>query len=276
MPDLMTVHAPDPHEPKKRPVWPYLLLIALLLNAGILTAWLRPWEAEEENVVAQATADLEQQNESVAVSSDQKDTVTGEQVSVTSENKEGTVNAVIKTDSRESAPESDTVVAETKTGRDGKVSQNASLPNKDNNETEPVEEKTVLGEQALTDSAIASLELNPSARELEILRKQIKEERDSVNTYSPEAYRPPDNNEAESEQRALEFERLPEEVKKELPDISISGHIYSNNPESRIVNINGRIIREGEDVTNGLKVEEITVSGVIFKYREFRFRIRAF
>ena len=241
VPDLMTVHASDLHEPKKRPVWPYLLLIALLLNAGILAAWLRPWEAEKENIVAQAT-----------------------------------VNAKAETAIMESAPEADTAVAETKTGTAGKVSQNVSLPDKDNNETEPVQEKTVPEEQALTDSAIASLELNPSASELKILRRQIKEERDSVDNYPAEAYGPVDNNETEPEQTVLAFESLPEEIKKELPDISISGHIYSNNPRDRIVNINGRIIREGENMTDGLKVEEITVSGVIFSYRKLRFRIRAF
>lgn len=276
VPDLMTVHAHSPHGPKKRPVWPYLLLTALLLNAGILTAWLRPWETGEQNAAAQATADIEQQNESAAVSSDRKDTVTGEQVSATSGVEDGAVNTETKTDSRESATASDTVVAETRTDTAGKVSRKTSLPGKDNNKTEAAQEKTVPEERVLTDSAIASLALNPSARELEILRKQIKEERDSVNDYSPEAYRPPDNNDTESEQTVLEFERLPEEIKKELPDISISGHIYSNNPGSRIVNINGRIIREGEDVSNGLKVEEITVSGVIFSYRELCFRIRTF
>ena len=265
VPDLMTVHAPDPHEPKKRPVWPYLLLIALLLNAGILTAWLRPWNQQHRADVAQLT--IEQQKEQAAVEPDQEDIVA---------NAEENISIATKTTGKKSAPVSDTEVAETKTDTAGKVSRNVSLLSKDNNETDPVQEKTVSGEQALTDSAIASLELNPSARELEILRKQIKEERDSVNDYSPEAYRPPDNNDTESEQTVLEFERLPEEIKKELPDISISGHIYSNNPGSRIVNINGRIIREGEDVSNGLKVEEITVSGVIFSYRELRFRIRTF
>ena len=276
VPDLMTVHAPVQRGPKKRQVWPYLLLTALLLNAGILTAWLRPWETGEQNAVAQATADIEQQNKSAAASSDRKDTVTGKQVSATSGVKDGTVNTETRTDSRESATKPDTVVAETRTDTSGKVSRKASLPDKDNNKTEAAQEKTVPEEQALTDSAIASLALNPSARELKILRNQIKEERTSVNAYSPEAYRPVDNNEAEPEQTVLEFEKLPEEIKKELPDISISGHIYSNNPVSRIVNINGRIIREGEDVTTGLKVEEITVSGVIFSYRELRFRKRAF
>lgn len=61
-----------------------------------------------------------------------------------------------------------------------------------------------------------------------------------------------------------------------LPAISITGHIYSNEPSSRMVNINGHIIREGDTVSEGLKVEEITPEGVILDYEGKRISMRAF
>ena len=74
----------------------------------------------------------------------------------------------------------------------------------------------------------------------------------------------------------LDISQLPLSIKKGLPEISINGHIYSNDPMSRLVNINGSIIREGETVTTGLKVNEITMSGVVFDYGGTLFSVRAF
>lgn len=79
-----------------------------------------------------------------------------------------------------------------------------------------------------------------------------------------------------SEQRILERNELPVSIQQELPDISIAGHIYSNDSLSRIVNINGKIVREGETITAGLKLEEITEYGVILSYQGYRFRMRGF
>ena len=63
-------------------------------------------------------------------------------------------------------------------------------------------------------------------------------------------------------------------MQKELPSISIKGHIYSDNPSSRMVNINGHIMREGEEIADDLRIDEITLSGVILTYKDVRFRIR--
>ena len=123
---------------------------------------------------------------------------------------------------------------------------------------------------------IASLGLNPSAKEIELLRSAIKEEREFTEDSSPSEPVPVKVIKSKSEKKVIEYGRLPSNIKKELPTISIKAHIYSNDPSSRIANVNGIIIREGDNVIKGLKVQKITMSGIIFNYGSYRFRMRAF
>src|SRR3989304_1233253 len=54
VPDLLTVQDILVQEPKKRLLWPYFLLIALLLNAGLFMWWLNPWQSKKPKVVVQS------------------------------------------------------------------------------------------------------------------------------------------------------------------------------------------------------------------------------
>ncbi len=242
VPDLMTFHTHGPDSEHKRMLWPYLLLAALVLNAAIFTAWLRPWKEKEQTATVQPTSNIEHRHENAAADPERGNNETGVTVANAKVNK--TVKASDNS-SLKSAPD--------------KIKPAAVKKNADATDKSPADDKT------------ASPKINMSDQELTILRSKIKEE-----ISSPKDYPPVNDNEAGSDNRVLEFSQLPEEIRKELPEISVSGHIYSDNPGARIVNINGRILREGEAVTKGLDVKEITMSGVIFSYQDFRFRIRAF
>lgn len=69
------------------------------------------------------------------------------------------------------------------------------------------------------------------------------------------------------------LDQLPLSVRGNLPPLHVSGHAYSPEPASRVVRINEKILQEGETLTPGLKVEEITSEGTVFSYRGYRFRI---
>lgn len=88
--------------------------------------------------------------------------------------------------------------------------------------------------------------------------------------------RSPADTGADQEQGVPDQGGLPLSVRQDLPDISITGHIYSNEPASRIVNINGQILREGETVAADLKLEEITSDGIVLSFRGYRFHMRTF
>jgi hypothetical protein len=65
-------------------------------------------------------------------------------------------------------------------------------------------------------------------------------------------------------------------MREDMPEIKISGHVYFETPEDRLVIVNGRTAREGQTVASGLQIEEITSSGVIFVYDDRRFSMKGF
>jgi general secretion pathway protein B len=76
-----------------------------------------------------------------------------------------------------------------------------------------------------------------------------------------------------AENRIYRLKELPEPLKKTLPNFTITAFLYSATPSSRMVQINGHMLREGEDLSPGLKLEEITPDGVIMSSRTYRFSV---
>ncbi len=79
---------------------------------------------------------------------------------------------------------------------------------------------------------------------------------------------PPDKN------KLYSVQELPDSIRQKLPDFSFSVFLYSDEPASRTVRVNGVMMKEGQYVTAGLKLEEIIPDGVIFSYMNYRFRVR--
>jgi len=79
-----------------------------------------------------------------------------------------------------------------------------------------------------------------------------------------------------SEHKVFNLAELPSSVQQGLPEINISLHYYTAEPSSRMVRINDKTMREGQDLVAGLKLEEITPTGIVFSYQDYRFRIKAF
>lgn len=52
-----------------------------------------------------------------------------------------------------------------------------------------------------------------------------------------------------------------------LPKIVIAMHMYSETPANRLVQINDKALKEGDEIENGLKLVQITPTGVTLNYR---------
>jgi general secretion pathway protein B len=73
-------------------------------------------------------------------------------------------------------------------------------------------------------------------------------------------------------QNVISMAELPLALQQELPPMTISFHAYSANLRDRLVGINNRMLREGDDVAPGLKLEQITPEGMILGYKGYSFR----
>lgn len=65
---------------------------------------------------------------------------------------------------------------------------------------------------------------------------------------------------------------LPESTRRELPRLAISGSVYSDDPASRFVMVNGEVVREGAKLGAELVLEQIGPRELVLRFRGQRFR----
>lgn len=239
VPDLMTPEDVIAEETKKRSLWPYLIVGALILNAGLLAWWLA-WHSKKPDVAAHSTA--------------------GRQL---------TANADVA-----SPPEpAKTLNAETRPSGEKPSSQpEPSAPGpavKQGNSTQknqPLQAKADLQKNVESKPAPAD-----ASKESQETHRAVPQQAPAVNqpAAEPRTVTVP----APMKNKLYSLNELPPTLQQSLPALSISTHLYSADTSSRVVRINGQTLREGQFLTAGLKLEEITFEGVIFSYQNYRFRI---
>lgn len=69
-----------------------------------------------------------------------------------------------------------------------------------------------------------------------------------------------------SKPAVVELWELPDSVQKNIPAMTFSFHVYSENPSRRTIIINKRRVKEGETISEGLVLEEITQQGLILDW----------
>ena len=69
----------------------------------------------------------------------------------------------------------------------------------------------------------------------------------------------------------VEYYDLSESLQRQIPTITVSAHIYSNNPIQRSIVINNSFLEEGDYVLDNLILIEITADGAIFNYEGTQF-----
>lgn len=77
----------------------------------------------------------------------------------------------------------------------------------------------------------------------------------------------------ETEINPVRIAELPANVQRQIPDMKISSHIYASDPSSRVVNINNRSIREGDFISDEIKLVGITEDGIILSYLHYTFEM---
>jgi len=114
---------------------------------------------------------------------------------------------------------------------------------------------------------------------------------DAQKTTSPMNSEPKAENEKQKKTEASRQEKKPEVMAEPLPDrklyklselplsvreslqkfFTITAYMYSSIPSERKVRINDHMMREGQELEPGIRIEEIVPDGVILSYKKFHF-----
>lgn len=68
-------------------------------------------------------------------------------------------------------------------------------------------------------------------------------------------------------------DELPEAVRSQLPPLAIGGAMYSTNPANRSLILDGRVVREGEQIAPDLSLEQIKLKAAVLRFRGYLFEV---
>jgi len=69
------------------------------------------------------------------------------------------------------------------------------------------------------------------------------------------------------------LQQLPESVRREIPQVSFGGYIYSPTPGESLLLVDKTLRREGEEVAPGLVLERLMPKAAVMNYRGTRYRV---
>jgi general secretion pathway protein B len=233
VPDVMTVQDIQMPGTKKRPVWILLILVVLLLNAVVLI-WVSPWKSKKPQTVSAPAYDKQIVAKSQNISS--------HALSKTEKNKVSTI---------QDGKTKKTQLADSKISFDKKNALQQSKKVNAGNETKAIPETKIKRE---------AFSATPLKKE---------EGSDVVSETKPEDNHLP----LPLPNKIYHMSELPQSLQQKLPAFAISTFLYSEDPGSRSVRINGQMMREGQYLSAGLKLEEIMQNGMIFSYQNYRFQV---
>lgn len=192
---------------RKRPAYlPYGLLAVVLVAAGIVIGWLRPWHTEQT---------VSPTPESIAVAS-------------------------IESKSLESKPLESTARQPVPAQPAMPATPTPGLPAPAKPQTE--------GVPSAANAPVSGTAAAPPEQRVDIAAADAAGE------------------------TVIAMEKLPISIQQDLPKMTISVHAYSDTPAKRLIGFGSRVLREGDYVVPGLKLEEITLDGMILSYKGYRFR----
>jgi general secretion pathway protein B len=229
VPDLLTSQDTFGKKTKKRLLWPYILILVLMINAGILLFLLKPWHSKKPVIVSYSNSIRQQQPAEVP-----------------------------------------------------KVETPASTPSPDNKnkETPDVTPKPVYSANKSETISPKKAKIQDISNHYQAQQKPGEETPQPVPEENQEMGHPAEKQQPASEpdpsltKRIIEMRELPVLVLNSLPPLTFSVFIYSDDPNSRIVSINGKTLKEGQALSEDIKLLKIVPDGVILSYQNYRFHVK--
>ena len=69
------------------------------------------------------------------------------------------------------------------------------------------------------------------------------------------------------------FGELPEDLRRQIPPLAITGSVYSSNPDKRLLLVNNQVLAQGSLAAPEVTLEQIQAKSSVFSYRGTRFRV---
>lgn len=304
-PGLATTHVPPRAGKGGRAVWPWLLAAALLTNAGVLVWWLEPWKGKAPTgPVAESRTATPVPPDKASVSAGDRGAKESEAPPVLAEKRQtGPQGASGRGSppSPEDARGADGSKSSTGLGRKpadrpadvaarpgGPVPSGAAAPKMGQAKAgEPVKaDPSLPGGSPAVQAALPNRAGEPSKTEEPRRPAPQPSQATAPAAAAPPAPLGPPTGASDSglmedlkplisetrpTRKEPDFRQIPASLRNTIPKISLSFLVYSDKPSERRVTINGKVLREGDEVAEGLKLEQITQEGAVLSYRGFQF-----
>lgn len=251
VPDVLTPEDSVVGQTRKRRLLPYLILCALVLSAGLLVGWLMG-HSKKPQIVSQSAAARQVREKAPVPTKDIS--AAGASVAAPSPERIKTGNPVVRPSKERTEPVS---------------TAKKSLPDLSHT-VQQGQPPSAVAEQKRT------VEKRPAAT---VAPKETRENpasaapQQTVLSHAPAEPQPVKHAETPIKNKIYSVKELPADMQQNLPDFSISTHLYAGDTASRVVRINVQMLREGQYLSAGLKLEEITPDGVVFSLDNYRFRV---
>ncbi len=69
------------------------------------------------------------------------------------------------------------------------------------------------------------------------------------------------------------FSDLPEDLRRQIPPLVITGSVYSDNPDKRLLLVNNQVLPQGSLAAPEVTLEQIQARSSVFSYQGTRFRV---
>jgi len=242
VPDPFEIQDYIAHEPKKRmPAWAYALSVAAILGIGMVLYWGNPWQSKK--------------TENTGIVSDGKNVALNTPASPSPDQpKNDTQKAVIaekETEQESKHPPAATALQPLPSAGKRETLQAAAAP------PEKMKEKRVQPDEASRSHATAANEPQHMVQAAPVPSDQKAESQTPA----------PDTN------KIYNISELPLSLQQSLPVFTISAFLYSDDPAARMVRVNGKMLREGDALSEALKLNEIRQNDLIFGYQNYRLRL---
>jgi len=66
---------------------------------------------------------------------------------------------------------------------------------------------------------------------------------------------------------------LPDDIRRQLPNVAVGGSMYSSKPADRILIINGQVLHEGDKVAPDLVLQQIRLKTALMNFKGYRYTI---